>query len=446
MSGGEFGQCRNWMAIPHEKLYDDIHSGRGAAANEGALSSYEEIGALFAEVQDDIARGISMIRGGYEGDGSDAAQNAISGLEAWTADAQTGASLAGQNVQTQTDGYVQAKNSMPEPVTYNGWQTAGATVADVLIGGPVVREYLEAQQREAHMQAAQVMGGYDATAGSAALSMPTFVPPAPTTVQVAEPSPGQSPVGALAGSVTQAGGFAGGGGSGGGGGATPVSTFGGMTGGAGAGSPSRYSPGAGGGVPAGGAPAAGTGPARSGPGAGGATGGSGPGRSGPGAGGAGEVPFVPGGYRTGAGGSGSGAGRAGGPYRPGAGGAAGAGRYGGAGGTLGRGFGPSGSGAGEGFGGRGAGSGGGGLGRGPAFGAGAAGMADDMAPGRGAGGAGAGGRGFGGAVAPFMGGAGRGRGGDDIEHQRPSYLVETDDIWGDGRKVAPPVIGEDPPR
>ena len=173
MSGGEFGRCRNWMAIPHQELYDKIHSGRGAAANEGAISTYEEIGTLFAKVQDDIARGIGVIRGSYEGDGSDAAQNAISGLEAWTADAQTGSKLAGQNVQTQTDGYVHAKNSMPEPVTYNGWQTAGATVADVLIGGPVVREYMEAQQREAHLQAAQVMGGYDATAGSAALSMPT---------------------------------------------------------------------------------------------------------------------------------------------------------------------------------------------------------------------------------------------------------------------------------
>lgn len=46
-----------------------------------------------------------------------------------------------------------------------------------------------------------------------------------------------------------------------------------------------------------------------------------------------------------------------------------------------------------------------------------------------------------GMVAP--GAAGR-RGEDDKEHQRPEYLVETEDIFGDGRKVVPPVIGEDP--
>lgn len=41
--------------------------------------------------------------------------------------------------------------------------------------------------------------------------------------------------------------------------------------------------------------------------------------------------------------------------------------------------------------------------------------------------------------------AGTGRGEEDTEHRRPSYLIETEDIWGDGRRVAPPVIGEDPP-
>jgi hypothetical protein len=37
------------------------------------------------------------------------------------------------------------------------------------------------------------------------------------------------------------------------------------------------------------------------------------------------------------------------------------------------------------------------------------------------------------------------RGKEDTEHRRPSYLIETEDIWGDGRRVVPPVIGADPP-
>jgi hypothetical protein len=40
-------------------------------------------------------------------------------------------------------------------------------------------------------------------------------------------------------------------------------------------------------------------------------------------------------------------------------------------------------------------------------------------------------------------GAGRGKGSEDVEHRRPSYLIEMDDVFTDGRKVAPAVIGED---
>jgi hypothetical protein len=41
-----------------------------------------------------------------------------------------------------------------------------------------------------------------------------------------------------------------------------------------------------------------------------------------------------------------------------------------------------------------------------------------------------------------MGGHGaKGQGEDDIEHKSASYLQETEDIFGDGTMVAPPVIG-----
>lgn len=60
----------------------------------------------------------------------------------------------------------------------------------------------------------------------------------------------------------------------------------------------------------------------------------------------------------------------------------------------------------------------------------------------GAGAAGAGGRGAAGAGAGGMGaGGGRGDGEEDKEHKSASYLQETEDIFGDGTMVAPPVIG-----
>ena len=53
--------------------------------------------------------------------------------------------------------------------------------------------------------------------------------------------------------------------------------------------------------------------------------------------------------------------------------------------------------------------------------------------------------GKGGAAGAGMGAGGaqgqKGEGEDDIEHKSADYLVETDDVFGDDRMVAPPVIG-----
>lgn len=64
-------------------------------------------------------------------------------------------------------------------------------------------------------------------------------------------------------------------------------------------------------------------------------------------------------------------------------------------------------------------------------------------PDRGATGMGAGRANPGEMMAPM--GGGRGQGGEDSEHRCPSYLIEMDDIFTDGRKVAPAVIGENLP-
>jgi hypothetical protein len=70
-------------------------------------------------------------------------------------------------------------------------------------------------------------------------------------------------------------------------------------------------------------------------------------------------------------------------------------------------------------------------------------IAEGRMGGLGRGAAAAGRAGAGDLMAPM--GAGRGKGGADSEHRRPSYLIEMDDVFTDGRKVAPAVIGEDPP-
>lgn len=82
----------------------------------------------------------------------------------------------------------------------------------------------------------------------------------------------------------------------------------------------------------------------------------------------------------------------------------------------------------------------------PGFGpGGSAGIGEHGPAGRGGPAAGArGAAGVAGAGPGGMGG-GAGQGEEDKEHRRPEYLIETDDIWGDDIRVAPPVIGEGGP-
>ncbi|APU12196.1 MULTISPECIES: hypothetical protein [Actinoalloteichus] len=122
------------------------------------------------------------------------------------------------------------------------------------------------------------------------------------------------------------------------------------------------------------------------------------------------------------------------------------GRHGGFGGPAGGrapgGFGPGGSGFGPGSGG----PGGNGFGPGGATGVGGTG-GGRMPGGFGPTGGGAGGM-PGGGVAGGGGAGGRNSEGDeDKEHKRADYLIEMDDIFTDGTKVAPPVFGDEaPPR
>ncbi|APU12290.1 hypothetical protein [Actinoalloteichus fjordicus] len=114
-----------------------------------------------------------------------------------------------------------------------------------------------------------------------------------------------------------------------------------------------------------------------------------------------------------------------------------------------------------GFGGLGGGPGGGripagfGPGSGGGFGPGSGGPGGGFGPGGSSGGgrlpggfgpAGGGAGGMGGGVAGGGGAGGRGGAGEeDKEHQRADYLIEMDDVFTDGTKVAPAVFGDEPP-
>ncbi|MGH4016764.1 MAG: PPE domain-containing protein [Pseudonocardiaceae bacterium] len=416
---GNDGGSSNWAAWGHEEIRSmldntvqpaDIHEG-ARAWNELQTEAVDRVRGSTNELRNTVSAG-------WRGESAEAAIRSLTPVEEWANTLSAAMQNTSQLMDYSGSAADHAKAAVPPAQSHDWGQSLGSFA---VAGGPGAVVDAVAQDRaqeEAWMEAVRIMhSAYSAPINESRVAVPVYPQLADPTLRPPEPSPfgGPSPGAGHAGPGAPGGGggAAGGGGAGGGvsgGGAYQPSAVAGLQG-----APR------GSGFPGGAAPTPGQlGGARQPP---GGPGGGGPGGGGPGADAAAAgIPLGPLGgavaggdaERRGFRGAGVGGGRPGG--------------LGGLGGRAG-----SGSGGGPGFGPRGSGSGVVGAGEGRV----------GAGPGSGAGGAA--GRGGVSGVPLAGAGAGRGQSGDDAEHRRPSYLIETDDIFGDGRKVAPPVIGEDPP-
>ena len=421
---GTDGGSSNWAAWGHPEIREmldssvapeDIHAGAQAWSGKGKKAA-DIVTGLVSDLD-------GIVTGGWRGDSARAAVGSLGPIADWSSRLGEAVERTNRLMGASGEAAGQAKATVPQSLSHD-W---GGSLRSFATGGTVgsVQDAVaqDNAQSEAHAQAVQIMTRvYSAPINDNRAAVPVYPQLVDPTLRPPEPSPDPRPVPQPWSDSGVRG--AGGGVSGGGGGES--------AGGAGDGDtpyqPAGAGDGGGDGVPVGtggqGAPFQ--------PGAGG---GRSAGGQGGGTAGGGEVPMMPpavmgGGAVGGAGAGGVGTGGAGGSRFGGAGG----GRVGGAGGRFGGGGAAGGP---AGFGPRGS---GGAAGGGAAGGGAAQGVAGRGGAGGGVAGA-RGGMGGGMMGAP----AGRGRGGEDAEHERPSYLIEMNDVFNDGRKVAPPVIGEDPP-
>lgn len=416
----------NWRNVPHEEILDQINGGAGVAGISDLPSGYRFMAETLRRADADLRDALAAAGASWEGAASDQTQSATTPLAQWAEDADQLASESGQRSSQYGDEYANTRTGMPAPVPI----PSGGLFESVISRLPGVttdREETEAASDAAHEEAAARMEAYD-DASYSTVQTQYFSAPPQVVLEIA-PSAGSGgsgiagawgtsvPASTPGSSYVPSGGYSAAGGvaptpSGVTGGVAPTApTFGGQVPAA---TPAGPYPGPG--APTSPAGPGGPRPLQPGvplmPGAPGSNprgGGSGRRRSDDGT--ATPPPFVPGGP-GGFGAQGESRGRGG-----------GSGDYGGRGG-------PSGPGAGFGSGEARGGAGKGGF---NAFGP------QDAAAARAAG---AGMRGAPGTGTGGFGPAGAGRSEEDGEHRRPDYLVETEDVWGDGTRVAPPVIGE----
>ena len=424
----------HYMGYDHKALQNMVTTNMAPSTANEQGEAWTKIGNTLAELQANLSSATTASKGAWQGAAAESAQGYFTNVATWSGNAAQGAQLTGNKLYAQSTAAEQAKNAMPEPVDFS---TADAYKMFFSEPNPfkwaetidqIEQKFEEKQQ--AHERAAEVMTTMSTSFQESGSTMPAFSPPPPMEGSGGSGDPGDTGRGEIGGRPTVPSGNGNGTGSGTGLGELGVSGGNGTGNGSGTGGGNTNQSGWNGPGTGGGTTIPGPGPGGGGnnnlPNPGGGPyppgvypPGTGPNRpiTPPG----GRPPGMPNGPGTGRGpGGGSGRGFGGGPGG-GPGGMAAAGR-----GGLG-GFGPGGSAGTLGEAGR---SGAGGFGPGGS--------------GGGLGGAGAAGRGGpGGMGAAGMGGAGggRGQGDEDKEHKAASYLVETEDVFGDGTMVAPPVIG-----
>ncbi|WP_051764631.1 hypothetical protein [Saccharothrix syringae] len=433
--------CPYYMGYDHKALKSMVSEDMDPVMVNQQGEVWNKVGNTLVGLQDNLTKATEASKGAWRGQAAEAAQTYFTNVAAWSGNTAQGAQLMGNRVYTQSSAAETAKNAMPEPVDFS---TADAYRMFFSEPNPfkwaetidkIEQKFEEKQQ--AHERAAEVMTELSTNYQQSASNTPAFTSPPAMSGGGANGESSNTGTGEISGRPTVPSGVGsgngtgsgsgfgdlpGGGGGSGGGSTNPSWTGPGtLPGGGGGGGGGGVNPPNNPGLPPGTYPPGtyppGTGPGQQRP---GVPGGTRPGGTRPG------LPTGPGGPggRPG-GGPGMGGGRGGGGLG-GPGGLAAAGGRGGLGaGGLG-GFGPGGSSGALGESGR---SGAAGFGPGGSGGLGGPGAAG----GRGGAGAGMGGMG--------AGAGGGGRGEEDKEHKSASYLVETEDVFGDGTMVAPPVIG-----
>ncbi len=206
-----------WRGYGHSQLYEMINSGLGPAASEPQSSYWKGLTEELGQVDETLNKKLTDMGASWEGQAAESAQSGLTPLAAWASDAESGSSVMQTSAELQADYISDARAQMPEPVEVttpapSGWQMAAAA-AGALTGnpGPAVavasqaadHEAQESAQNEAEQKAVQTMQTYESSSTWNRDTLGTFV--APPDVVIATPAPQGGTPGAVAPVASHAG-------------------------------------------------------------------------------------------------------------------------------------------------------------------------------------------------------------------------------------------------
>jgi hypothetical protein len=192
-----------FQGYDHPELYKMINSGPGVAASIPVEQGWKKIAETLAQIDEDLHTSLAKMGADWESDASDAATSALSPLAQWAGFANQGATTMESSARLQGEFIADARKKMPEPkpVTTEapgvgdyvlGGLTGGIGMAHV-IGQQIDHERQEAAQDNAAAQAVKVMEDYQSDSRWNSSTLGEF--PTPPQVVIDTPPPGDTGTG-----------------------------------------------------------------------------------------------------------------------------------------------------------------------------------------------------------------------------------------------------------
>jgi len=206
-----------WNGYSHEELYKQIHAGPGPKASHASMERWEGVSAALTEINAELHTGVLNSGAVWEGAAADQARAGMNPLAAWADDARTGAEVMKVSAELQADFIGKARSDMPPPVQVSA-EDPGVILTGLthLVGGQTDYEKEEKAHNAAEQKAREVMATYASSTTTNTSTLGRFHQPPQLMINVGGVSHADGPgVGATAPSFGYNGGQGGSGGRGG---------------------------------------------------------------------------------------------------------------------------------------------------------------------------------------------------------------------------------------
>ncbi|MFC3892382.1 PPE domain-containing protein [Lentzea rhizosphaerae] len=197
----------------HPELYKMINSGPGVSASIPVEQGWKKIKETLAQIDDDLHTALAKMGAGWESDAADAANAALSPLAQWAGYAEQGSGTMESSARLQGEFIADARKKMPEvvPVTTEKPgildMTVGALTGPVgmahVVGQQIDHERQEAAADNAAAQAVKVMEDYQSDSRWNSSTLGDF--PQPPQVVIDTPPPGDTGTGSTRAGYTSTG-------------------------------------------------------------------------------------------------------------------------------------------------------------------------------------------------------------------------------------------------